>query len=234
MYIIPFPKYDDPELLKVGNPYLRPQLTNVFEIGYRRSWDRGSVNTAVYRRDIADAFQRVLAFDDSNMSYDIVNRIFENAGNSTQAGVEVIAEQQISAPWRLSGSVNWFMNDIDALETELLFPIRRPFSLDASRDDTWNVSINNQVQLPREGELQLSYVYYAGRNVPQGRELARSSLDLAATWQIISGRAELVFTFSDILNDFAMQQEVDGQGFTALYQNFLETQVASIRLRTRF
>lgn len=229
-----FPKYDDPELLKVGNPYLRPQLTNVFEIGYRRSWDRGSLNTAVYRRDIADAFQRVLAFDDSNVSYDIVNRIFENAGNSTQTGVEVIAEQQISAPWRLSGSANWFVNDIDALETELLFPYRRPFVLAASRDDTWNLTINNQVRLPREGELQLSYIYYAGRNVPQGRERARSSLDLAATWPIMSGRAELVFTFSDIFNDFAVQQEVYGQGFTALYQNFLETQVASIRLRTRF
>lgn len=229
-----FPKYDDPELLKVGNPYLRPQLTNVFEIGYRRSWDRGSVNTAVYRRDIADAFQRILARDDSDLNYNIVNRLFENAGNFTQTGAEVTAEQQISAPWRLSGSVNWFVNDIDALETELLFPTRRPFSLAASRDDTWNFTINNQVQLPREGELQLSYIYYAGRNVPQGRELARSSLDLAATWPIMSGRAELVFTVSDIFNNFAVQQEVDGQGFTALYQNFLETQVASIRLRTRF
>lgn len=229
-----FPKYDDPELLKVGNPYLRPQLSNVLEIGYRRSWDRGSANAAVYRRDIADAFQRILAFDDSSVSYDVVNRIFENAGNSTQTGVEVIAEQQISVPWRLSGSVNWFMNDIDALETELLFPTRRPFVLAASRDDTWNLIINNQVQLPREGELRLSYIYYAGRNVPQGRERARSSLDLAATWPIMSGRAELVFTFSDIFSDFAVQQEVDGQGFTALYQNFLETQVASIRLRTRF
>ena len=26
-----FPKYDDPELLKVGNPYLRPQFTQTFE-----------------------------------------------------------------------------------------------------------------------------------------------------------------------------------------------------------
>ena len=163
-----FPKYDDPELLKVGNPYLRPQLTNVFEIGYRRSWDRGSVNTAIYRRDIADAFQRILARDDSDLNYNIVNRLFENAGNFTQTGAEVTAEQQISAPWRLSGSVNWFVNDIEALETELLFPTRRPFSLAASRDDTWNLTINNQVQLPREGELQLSYIYYAGRNVPQG------------------------------------------------------------------
>ncbi|MDP5171999.1 MAG: outer membrane beta-barrel protein, partial [Bacteroidia bacterium] len=38
-----FPKYDDPELLKVGNPYLRPQFTQTSEIAYRRSWTSGSI-----------------------------------------------------------------------------------------------------------------------------------------------------------------------------------------------
>ena len=47
-------------------------------------------------------------------------------------------------------------------------------------------------------------------------------------------RAELLFTFTDIFNDFAVQREVDGDGFTALYQNFLETQVATATLRVRF
>ena len=229
-----FPKYDDPELLKVGNPFLRPQLTNVFEVGFGRSWDGGSVNTAFYHRDIADAFQRVFAIDDTNPDYDIVNRIFENAGNSAQTGIEVIVEQQIAAPWRLSGSVNWFTNDIEALETTLLFPTPRPFTLAASRDDTWDFTINNQFRLPRTGEVQLSYIYYAGRNVPQGRERARSSLDLAATWPIMNESAELVFTFSDIFNDFAVEREIDGQGFTAVYQNLLESQVVSVGVRTRF
>ena len=229
-----FPKYDDPELLKVGNPFLRPQLTNVFEVGFRRLWSGGSVNTAIYHRDIADAFQRIFAVDDTNPNYDIVNRIFENAGDSIQTGIEVVIDHQITTPWRLSGSVNWFTNDIDSLETMLLFPVPRPFTLAASRDDTWDFTVNNQLQLPRAGELQLSYIYYAGRNVPQGRELARSSLDLAATWPIINEGTELVFTFTDMFNDLAVEREIVGQGFTALYQNFLESQVASVGVRTRF
>ncbi len=229
-----FPKYDDPELLKVGNPFLRPQLTNVFEVGFSRSWGGGSLSTAVYHRDISDSFLRILAIDDSNPSYDIVNRIFENAGNSAQTGIEIILEQQIAAPWSVSGSINWFTNDIEALDTILLFPTPRPFTLAASNEDTWDFTVNNRVQLPRAGELQLSYIYYAARNVPQGRERARSSLDLATTWPIMSQRAEVLFTVTDIFNDFAVEREVDGQGFTALYQNFLETQVATVGLRVRF
>ena len=50
----------------------------------------------------------------------------------------------------------------------------------------------------------------------------------------MNGRAELLFTFTDMFNDFAIEREIDGQGFQALYQNFLETQVATLGLRWRF
>ena len=209
-------------------------MTNVFELGFGRSWNSGSVNTAVCRRDIYDSFLRILAIDDSHPSYDIVNRAFENAGNSAHTGIAVTLEQQIASTWGVSSSVNWFKNDVDALETTLLFPTRRPFTLAASSENTWDFTINNRVQLPAAGELQLSYVYYAGRNVPQGRERARSSLDLAATWPVMNERAAVVFTFADIFNDFAIEREVDGEGFTALYQNLLETQVATAGVRYRF
>ena len=47
-----FPKYDDPELLKVGNPYLRPQFTERYELAYERVWERGNAIVSLYRRNI--------------------------------------------------------------------------------------------------------------------------------------------------------------------------------------
>ena len=229
-----FPKYDDPEILKVGNPFLRPQFTNAYETGFSRSWIGGSGSAAVYHRDVSDAFLRIFALDDSNPNYDIVNRIFDNAGNFRQTGVQLMASQEIVRPWRMTGSVNWFQNDIDALDTILFFPTRRPFTLSGSKDSTWDLTINNRFVLPRGLELQANYIRYAWRNVPQGRERARSSLDFSAKKQLMNERAELVFTFTDIFNDFSLQHEITGNGFTALYQNFLETQVATVSLRFRF
>jgi len=228
-----FPKYDDPELLKVGNPYLRPQLTNVYELGIGRSWKGGSLRTSGYLRDSNDAYMRVLAIDSSNASYDIVNKIYQNVGHATQTGVELNIEHQIAKAWRMSGRINWFVNDIDELQTMLLFPTARPLTLPASHDDTWDFTINNRLRLPRAAELQLSYVYYARRNVPQGWEHARSSLDLAASWPVRQ-HAELVFTFTDILNDFALRRETKGNGFRVLYENYLESQVATVGLKLRF
>ena len=229
-----FPKYDDPELLKVGNPFLRPQFTNAYELGYGRSWTGGSATAALYHRDITDAFLRVFAIDDSNPNFDIVNRIYENAGNSRHTGIQLLLAQEVGSRWRATANVNWFANDIDPLETTLLFPTRRPFTLAASSDDTWDLTFNNQVQLPKASELQVTYIYYAARNIPQGRQRARSSFDLAGKWPLVKDRAEVVFSFTDIFNDFAVQQDINGQGFTALYQNFMETQVATVGLRFRF
>jgi hypothetical protein len=229
-----FPKYDDPEILKVGNPFLRPQFTNAYEVGYSRSWAGGTGSAAVYHRDVSDAFLRIFAIDDSNPNYDIVNRIFENAGNFRQTGVQLTASHEIVRAWRLTGSVNWFQNDIEALDTILFFPTRRPFTLSGSKDHTWDMTVNNRVVLPRGLELQANYIRYASRNVPQGRERARSSLDFSAKKPLMNERAELVFTFTDVFNDFALQHDIVGNGFTALYQNFLETQVATLALRFRF
>lgn len=229
-----FPKYDDPELLKVGNPYLRPQLTDVFELGIGRSWQGGSVRTSGYLRDSDDAFMRILAIDNSNPNYDIVNKIYHNVGHARQTGVELNVDQQLIAAWRISARANWYVNDIDELQTTLLFPTARPITLAASHDDTWDFSVNNRLRLPRAAQLQLSYVYYARRNVPQGWERARSSLDMAASLPFRANSAELIFTFTDIFNDFGIRRETVGQGFTALYENLLESQVATIGVRMRF
>lgn len=229
-----FPKYDDPELLKVGNPFLRPQLTDALEIGFRRAMDRGSWSAAAYLRDTEDAFLRVFAVDDSDPDYDIVNKIFQNAGNSTQTGLEFLFDFQVTEIWSLSASWNGFRREIEAFETTLLFPTVRPFSLAASDDEAWDAKLSQRVQLAGGTTMQLSWLRYSSRNVPQGHERARSSLDLTFKQPLRGEKVELQVTFTDMLNDFAIEREIDGNGFTALYQNYFETQVLSIGLRYRF
>ena len=82
--------------------------------------------------------------------------------------------------------------------------------------------------------MQANYIHYGARTVPQGRERARSSLDFSGKKPLMNERAELVFTFTDVFNDFALQHDIIGNGFTALYQNFLEMQVATLAVRFRF
>jgi hypothetical protein len=68
-------------------------------------------------------------------------RKVENPFVRPQTGVQVVVDQQVRTPWRVSGSVNVFRNEIDAFETVLPFPRRRPFGLDASTVGTWDATL---------------------------------------------------------------------------------------------
>lgn len=229
-----FPKYDDPELLKVGNPYLRPQFTRTVEVAYRNKWKTGSIFLAAYHRMIKDPYTRVYGIDSSNTDYSIVNKIYQNTGSGSNTGFEIIFSQGIGEFWEAGISLNAYRNIIDPYTGTLLFPYEREFSIERTEDNTWDAKINNQFRLPAGLQLQLSFVYYAPKNIAQGRQLARSSIDLGAKKALFRGRGEASFSFSDILNRFGIRQEIEGEGFHAVYENFYETQVAQLGFRYRF
>ncbi len=81
--------------------------------------------------------------------------------------------------------------------------------LAASSEDTWEFTINNQVQRPLAGELQLSHICYVSRNVPQGRERARSSLDLAPSTTGVVGH---ICWGIDTYDTHAVREELESRG----------------------
>ena len=141
--------------------------------------------------------------------------------------------QDVSASWRVSGSVNWYRKRIDGFKTQLFFPTTRPFAIAESDDATWDAKLNTQVTLPGSVKLQLSYIYYADRNVPQGTEYARSSLDFGLK-RAIWGDGEVALTVTDLLNNFGRRQQLVSTGVTTLYENLYETQRVTLGVRYRF
>ncbi|GBF21576.1 vitamin B12/cobalamin outer membrane transporter [Arenibacter sp. NBRC 103722] len=229
-----FPKYDDPELLKVGNPYLRPQFTDAFELAHKYSWGTGSLFSALYHRIIQDQYMRIFAIDDSNPDYDIVNRIYQNTGSATNTGIELLLSQDISNSFKLSATVNYYVNAIDAYQGMLLFPFERPFIISESSDEAWDAKLTSEFKLPWEVSAQLTGVYYSERNIPQGEQLGRSSVDFGLKRNIWDNKGELTLAAADIFNTFGIRQEVEGQGFIALYENYYETQIIRAGLKYRF
>lgn len=226
-----FPKYDDPELLKVGNPYLRPQYTDAFEVAHKYSWETGSLYSAIYHRIINDQYMRIYSIDDSNPEYDIVNKIYQNTGRSTNSGIELLFSQDLTENWQVSASVNWYENAISAYEGVLLFPFQRPFSVEESSDATGDVKVSTEISFPKNLTLQLTGLYYAKKNIPQGEELARGSFDFGVKKQFWEKRAELTLSATDIFNTFGIRQQLRNDGFTATYENYYETQVVRLAFK---
>lgn len=229
-----FPKFDDPELLKVGDPYVRPQFTQTYEAAYKRIWETGSLFLAAYYRDIDSPFLRIFSIDDSDPNYAIINKIYQNVGDGSNQGFEILLAQNIKDFWKFSGSLNWYNNTIEAYTGTILFPFERSFSIPTTKDQTWDIKINNQFQLTNQTQIQLTAIYLAPKNIPQGRQLSRSSIDIGIQKSIWQGRGELTLGVTDLLNDFGIRQEIQGDNFTALYENYYETQVIRFGLNYKW
>lgn len=229
-----FPKYDDPELLKVGNPYLRPQFTNTVEAAHRYNWGSGSLFSAVYHRQIKGAYQRILSVDNSNPDYDIVNKIYQNTGESTNTGIELLFSQDLTENWKLTASTNIYRNSIDAYQGILLFPFVRPFTIEETSNTAGDFKLSNTFALPLDIEAQVTGLYFSKRNIPQGEELARSSIDFGLKKSIWNKAGEITLSASDLFNNFGLRQRIDGEGFTALYENYYETQIVRLGMKYKF
>jgi outer membrane receptor protein involved in Fe transport len=229
-----FPKFDDPELLKVGNPYLRPQFTQTFELAYRFSWPSGSAFIAGFHRIIDSPFLRIYSIDESNPDYDIINKVYQNTGAGTNTGIELVLSQEISDAIKLTGSLNWYNNHIDAFTGTVLFPYERPFHILKSDEKTWDAKFNGLFNIAKDFQAQVTAIYYAPKNVPQGRILSRSSLDLGLKKTIIKGKGEITYSISDIFYRFGIRQEIVGEEFTGRYENNYETQVMRLGFRYKF
>ena len=83
-------------------------------------------------------------------------------------------------------------------------------------------------------QVQISIVYYAEKNIAQGTQAARSSVDLGVSKPIMDGKGEIVFSFVDVFNDFGIKQFISGDGFNAIYENYYETQVVSVGFNYQF
>lgn len=229
-----YPKYDDPELLKVGNPYLRPQFTKTYEARLDHNWEGVSLSASLFRRVTKDSFSRVYSIDPTNTTYEIVNKIYHNTGRSKNTGLELLASGRASPNLKLSGSLSVYRSKIRAFDAEVLFPVRRVVPLPASKDTTWDAKVSAQMNLPWNVQFQASGIYYTARNIAQGRLSARSSIDLGLTKKLFDGQTELALTATDILNDFGRRETVRGVGFTAVYENFYQTQTVTAGLKHSF
>lgn len=228
----PFPKYDDPEILKTGNPYLKPQFTQLFEIAYKTSWNGGSVFVSGYYKDISDIFTRIYASDPSQP--EIINAVTQNLNKGQNYGAEVIIEQQITKKWNFNAGFNWYRNIIDAFEGTIIYPVDQPFSFGKTKGNTWNLKLNTSVKLPKDFDLQASYIYYAKDIIPQGEIAGRGSFDLGIRKKAFGGKAEFSLSATDILNTFEIKQTINGQNLTMQKENYYETQVVTLGMKYNF
>ena len=226
-----FPKYDDAEIIKVGNPALRPQFTNSFELGYKTSWDKGYLYSAAYHRFADGTITRISSIaPNSNLIY----AIFQNAGRSYNTGLEVVLTQEVAKWYSFNLNLNGYHNQINAFSVENKYPVPNTFSANKQEIISGNIKLNNTFHLPKKFDAQLTTIYLAPDIIPQGKIAQRFSLDFGIKKSLQKGKGELFFNATDILNTMIIKKEIQGQGFKYISTDYYETQVIRLGYNYKF
>ncbi|MFW0715398.1 TonB-dependent receptor domain-containing protein [Pedobacter sp. N23S346] len=226
-----FPKYDEPELLKVGNPTLRPQFTNTVELGYRLNWKNGNIYTSFYHKIIDATITRIATQVPGST---ILYNIFQNAGRSYQTGNEFVLQQELASWYSFNASAAIYRNKINGFTVTNRYPVPTTYSMPEENITSGNVKLNNTFKLKDQIQIQLSGIYLAKDIIPQGTIGARFSIDLGIKKQIQRGKGELFLNGTDILNTLKTKRRIIGNGFTYISTDYLETQVFRIGYNYKF
>ena len=226
-----FPKYDDAEIIKVGNPALRPQFTNAFELGYKVNWRGGYFYSAAYHRFANGTITRISStVAGSNLIY----AIFQNAGKSQNTGLETVWTQEIAKWYSFNLNLNGYRNRINAFTVENKYPVPNTFVAGQQEIFSGSVKWNNTFHLPGNLDAQLTAIYLAPDIVPQGKIAARFSLDLGMKKTIQKGKGELFLNANDLLNTLIIRKQIEGQGFSYTSTDYYETQVVRLGYGYKF
>ncbi|HYW30170.1 MAG TPA: TonB-dependent receptor [Gemmatimonas sp.] len=226
-----FPKYDEPELIKVGNPALQPQYSTSAEVGFRRGWSSGSFYSAAYHRIVDGTITRIATQAPGSV---LLYNVFQNAGRSFSTGAEIVWQQTVSRNVSIGFNANAYRRTFDAFSVVNQYPVPVRFTSERQQLTSGSAKLNATLGLPGGWMTQLSSIYLAPDLLPQGRIESRYSLDIGLKKSIQRGKGELVVNATDLLNTNQPRRTIRGSDFTLVSADYLETQVIRVGYNWKF
>ncbi|MFD2968577.1 TonB-dependent receptor domain-containing protein [Sphingobacterium bambusae] len=226
-----FPKYDDAEIIKVGNPGLRPQFSNSVELGYKYTYGSAYLYGALYHRFSDATITRISTIVPGSP---LVYAVFQNAGKSYNSGLEAIWNQPVSSVYTFTINGNIYRNQIDAFTVENRYPVPTVFTAVAQRIVSGNLKWNNIFRFAHDFNGQLSAVYFAPDIIPQGKMAARFSVDMGLKKAVQRGKGEIFLNATDLFNTMVIKREIQGNGFRYTSDDYYETQVVRLGYSYKF
>ncbi|MBK0368524.1 outer membrane beta-barrel family protein [Flavobacterium agrisoli] len=217
-----FPKYDDAEIIKVGNPALQPQFTSAFEVGYKTDFEKGYLMGSLYYRVINGTITRIATTVPGSA---IIYNVFQNAKESSSFGIELVFAKELNSWYSFNLNGNLYKNTIDAFTVTNLYPTPSTFSANLQEITSGNLKWNNTFSFYKTISAQLSMVYLAPDIIPQGKIKARFYTDFGIKKSIQNGKGEVFLNATDLFNTLVIKKEIAGEDFRFSSEDYYETQV---------
>jgi outer membrane receptor protein involved in Fe transport len=154
----PFKEFRGSNNVNFGNPALKPEFTNAFELNYQYNFKKGSVTLETYYRETSDKITQINGFDTIS-GRPVYTFTMTNADRDYALGMELMTNLDVTPWWQLNLTGNLFRYQLEGeIDGEKV----------TSVSTTWRTNFNSMFKLKWDTRLQLSGVYNGPSNTLQG------------------------------------------------------------------
>jgi outer membrane receptor protein involved in Fe transport len=182
----PTQNYTDPLNISRGNPYLRPEYTRAFELGYQRSSGKVTVQLTPFFRRTVDAIRQVRTIDTLGIS----TRTYANVASTDAYGVDATIG-------RTSGALTGFLGASGFRQVSDATNLGTGFSANAF---AWTARANLAWRVSRTLDVQALVNYRAPQVVEQGRQGQQLRPTIAIRQKLMLDRLALTMRILDPFN----------------------------------
>jgi outer membrane receptor for ferrienterochelin and colicins len=233
-----------------GNPDLDPSLTNKFDIGYIKRWEKVTFNTSAYFEDTKDVFSFVRSPNGNIVTPD--GEVVTPAPGEEIDGIPVIKSQPINLGkeqkfgfeftlnytpfkiWRINSNFN-FYNVKTTGEHSYEDTTGKLITQDLDNQaTTWFARVNSKLTLPYKIDWQLNATYNGEQKTAQGKNLDQFGMNTAFSKDIMKDKATIAFNISDIFNTRVMRSYTNIENQTQYNQSYIsQTSYGEMQFRKR-
>ncbi|MEP0710519.1 MAG: outer membrane beta-barrel family protein, partial [Algoriphagus sp.] len=219
--LAPIYRVRDQYNFSIGNPYLQPEFTDSYEIGYMKGWERYLLNATVYHRYSTDVETRITILTDNNVA--IQSR--ENADTRASTGFELINQIQIFNNLDATLTGNLFYSKINAENIEQSF---------SNENFSWTLNLLANWLIPNWFSVQAQGNFRGPIVLAQGQIEPQYSLNIGLRKDVLKGKATISANVSDIFNTRNFRITTSNPRFDEKRVFQRETRVGTLSFTYRF
>ncbi|WP_406683613.1 TonB-dependent receptor family protein [Seonamhaeicola sp. MEBiC1930] len=190
--------------IRTGNPDLRPEFTDSYELTNIYNLGKSSLNFGVYYRYTTDAIERNVTFFNSETGSTLFMPL--NLGTTDAIGIEFNGKVPVTNWLIFTGDLNYnyFKRDVD-------------FN-DAPKDfnaDQWTGKLTSKIKLPAEIDFEVTGNYQSGTKTLQGNTAKNLFADLGLRKKILKNKGVVNFSIRDVFASRIFESEnIQGNNYS--------------------
>ncbi len=217
------PFYNAQDLLntRFGNPLLRPEYTDSYEIGYNRDWKKVLLSGTIYHRRTSDAMTRIIGFLPNNAAV----QLWDNANYRRDTGFELINQFRFLSTLDATLTGNLFYSEINGRN------IRENYF---NSNFSWTLNLLTNWVLPDVATFQLMADYRGPIALPQGKIDPMYGVNFGARRDVFNRRGTISLNVSDVFNTRRFKIQTDDAVFSQTRRFNRESRIATVAFTWRF